>query len=151
MTVMCTFIDNVIWIQRRKRFFAFFFFCWGGNFPFLPVFRHIVHMVYQASFPGCLKFEIIIKKGRSTDTYISMASRRKGYFRTIFIAEQKLIGGHIPYIQFKLKHWVPYYSSVADAGFLEGGFCCNIARRARPKNSRPRPFLFKTTPFFERF
>ena len=39
---------------------------------------------------------------------------------------------------------------MADAGFLEGGFCCNIVREAPAKFSRPRPLSIKTTPIFER-
>jgi hypothetical protein len=35
---------------------------------------------------------------------------------------------------------VTVYYPVADLGFLEGGFCDTLARKARAKNWKPRPF-----------
>ena len=43
--------------------------------------------------------------------------------------------------------WKAWYSSVADPGFLEGGFCYNVARKARAKFWKPRPFLGEPRPF----
>ena len=42
-------------------------------------------------------------------------------------------------------------ASVADAGYLEGGFYYNYARKARAKISKPRPLLLETTRIFDRF
>ena len=36
---------------------------------------------------------------------------------------------------------------VADPGFLEGGFCYTVAREARAKFWKPRPFLSAPRPF----
>ena len=41
--------------------------------------------------------------------------------------------------------------AVADAGFLEGGFCYCVAREARPKFLKLHPLLIKTTSIFDRF
>ena len=38
-------------------------------------------------------------------------------------------------------------SLVADPGFLEGGFCYTVARGARAKFWKPRPFLSESRPF----
>ena len=41
--------------------------------------------------------------------------------------------------------------TVANAGFVEGGFCNSIVREARVKNLGPCPLLPKNTPIFKRF
>ena len=41
--------------------------------------------------------------------------------------------------------------TVADAGFLEGGFCYIIARKACAKIFKPRTLSIKTAPIFDRF
>ena len=52
---------------------------------------------------------------------------------------------------YRLSQYYYLYLPVADAGFIEGGPCNSIARKAHAKILGPRPLLPKTTPIFDRF